>query len=188
MRKLILSEFVSIDGVVQDPGGTEGWERGGWVFDFADEEQARYKLEEVLACDALLLGRRTYQEFARSWPHRSGQFADQMNAMRKHVVSTTLAAATWNNSAVIVDEVTRRIADLKAQAGGDILLVGSGGLARSLMHAGLIDEYRLMVFPVLLGDGARLFTSGGAYTVLRLHSTRAFASGATVLTYHPRDT
>jgi dihydrofolate reductase len=188
MRKLILSEFLSIDGVVQDPGGTEGWERGGWVFDFADEEQGRYKLDEVLACDALLLGRRTYEEFNRSWPQRTGRFADQMNAMRKYVVSTMLAEAAWNNSTVIGGDLTQRVADLKARDGGDILLVGSAQVARSMMQAGLIDEYRLMVFPVVLGDGARLFTNASASTALQLHSTRSFASGTTLLTYRPKGT
>jgi dihydrofolate reductase len=184
MRRLILSEFVSLDGVVQDPGGTEGWERGGWVFDFPDQEQIAYKLDEVLACDALLLGRRTYDEFERSWPQRSGQFADQMNGMRKHVVSTTLREPAWNNSTVIDDEVPARVADLKAQPGEDILLVGSAQLAQSLMPHDLIDEYRLVVFPVVLGSGARLFGDSPAPAVLRLSSARSLASGTTILTYH----
>jgi dihydrofolate reductase len=188
VRRLILSEFVSLDGVVQDPGGSEGWERGGWVFDFADSEQAAYKLEEVLSCDALLLGRHTYEEFHRSWPQRTGKFADQMNSMRKHVVSTTLREAAWTNSTLVREDVAERVAALKARAGGDILLVGSARLARSLLPHGLIDEYRLLVFPVILGGGTRLFADAPTSTVLRLSDARSLASGTTILTYRPRAT
>jgi dihydrofolate reductase len=177
MRRLILSEFLSLDGVVQDPAS--------WVFDHPDPQQNDYKLDEVLACDALLLGRRTYEEFAGAWPQRSGQFADQMNGMSKHVVSTTLSEASWSNSTVIDQDVPAAVEELKTWPGGDILLVGSAQLAQSLMPHNLIDEYRLFVFPVVLGGGKRLFSDASSATVLRLMSARTLASGTTILTYQP---
>jgi dihydrofolate reductase len=177
MRRLILSEFLSLDGVVQDPAS--------WVFDHPDPQQNDYKLDEVLACDALLLGRRTYEEFAGAWPQRSGQFADQMNGMSKHVVSTTLREPSWSNSTVIDQDVPAAVEELKTWPGGDILLVGSAQLAQSLMPHNLIDEYRLFVFPVVLGGGKRLFSDASSATVLRLMSARTLASGTTILTYQP---
>ncbi|MDQ5834046.1 MAG: dihydrofolate reductase family protein, partial [Actinomycetota bacterium] len=157
MRKLIVSEFVTLDGVMEAPGGEEGHPHTGWVFDFFTPEQEQYKLKEVLESDTLLLGRITYEGFAAAWPDRSGEFADKMNGMPKLVASTTLNELGWNNSTLIRGDVPEEVAKIKQQEGGPLLVAGSGTLVHSLMANGLIDEYRLMVFPVVLGSGLRLF-------------------------------
>jgi dihydrofolate reductase len=183
MRKLIVSEFVSLDGVMEAPGGEEGYVHSGWVFDFMGPEQQQYKLDEVLEAEDLLLGRVTYEGFAAAWPERSGEFADKMNGMPKHVASTTLEQLDWNNSSVIQGDVADAVAALKQKDGGPILVAGSRTLVHTLMRDGLVDEYRLMVFPVVLGSGARWFPEAPDKTVLKLADTRAFASGVVVLTY-----
>ena len=164
MGKLVVSEFVTLDGVMEDPGGAEGFAHGGWAFRFErGPEGDRFKLEEVLAADSLLLGRKTYEGFAEAWPGRTDEagFADKMNAMPKLVVSSTLEHADWNNSTLIRGDVAAEVATLKEQAGGDILVAGSRQLVGTLMRHDLVDEYRLMVFPVVLGSGKRLFEDGG---------------------------
>ena len=171
MSKLVVSEFVTLDGVMEDPGGAEGFDRGGWAFQFErGPEGDKFKLDEVLAADALLLGRRTYEGFAAAWPSRTDEvgFAEKMNAMPKFVVSTTLEEAEWNNSTVIKGDVTEEISRLKQQPGGDILVAGSGELVQTLMQHNLVDELRLMVFPVLLGSGKRLFADGAGATAFKL--------------------
>ncbi|MGH9246329.1 MAG: dihydrofolate reductase family protein [Acidimicrobiales bacterium] len=169
MRKLVVSQFVTVDGVMEDPGGAEGFERGGWAFQFdRGPEGDAFKLDEVIASDALLLGRVTYGGFAAAWPERTGDFADKFNSMKKYVVSTTLEDPEWNNSTVISDDVAGKIAKLKEQPGGDILVNGSGQLVNTLVEHDLVDEYRLMVFPVVLGAGKRLFGDSGAAKALRL--------------------
>ena len=162
MAKLVVTEFVSLDGVMDDPGGSEGTKHGGWTFQFdRGDEGNKFKLDELIASDALLLGRVTYQGFAQAWPGRTDEqgYAQKMNPMRKYVVSTTLTddEATWENTEVIRGDVAGEIAKLKAEPGGDILVHGSCSLVHSLMEYGLVDEYRLMVFPILLGSGKRLF-------------------------------
>ena len=189
MRKLIVSEFVSVDGVVEAPGGEPGYQHSGWVMAFPqDPGQAKYKLDEVLDAEALLLGRVTYEGFAAAWPSRTDDagFADKMNRMPKYVVSTTLTELAWNNSTLLRGDVAEAITDLKAQDGGDILVAGSRTLVHTLYARDLVDEYRLMVFPVILGSGRRLFPDdAAAETLLRPVDFTMFDSGVAVHTYVP---
>ena len=179
MRKIIVSEYVSLDGIMEEPGA--------WSFDFWSEEAAKFKYDELFASDTLLLGRVTYAGFAKAWPtmEGTGDFGERMNSLPKYVVSSTLKQAEWNNSRLIQGNAVEEIARLKQEPGQDILLAGSGALVRSLMPHGLIDEYRLMVHPVVLGSGKRLFPEGSEKLVLKLVETRAFSSGVVVLTYVP---
>jgi dihydrofolate reductase len=171
MGKLVVSEFVTLDGVMEDPGGAEGFERGGWALQFdRGPEGDKFKLDELMEADALLLGRRTYEGFAEAWPSRTDEmgFADKMNSMPKYVVSTTLTDPEWQNSTVIGENEAEEIAKLKQQPGGDILVAGSCQLVQTLIEHDLVDEWRLMVFPVVLGAGKRLFKDGAEKTPLRL--------------------
>ena len=177
----MVSEFVTLDGVMEAPGGEEGHPHSGWVFDFVSPEQEQYKLQETLDAEALLLGRTTYEGFAGAWPQRSGSFADKMNDMPKYVVSTTLQDPEWSNTTVMRD--VREVADLKQQNGGPILVAGSRTLVHGLMEHGLVDEFRLMIFPVVLGSGARLFPDTPDKTELKLVDTQGFDSGVVVNTY-----
>src|SRR5436190_10120551 len=164
MSKLVVSEFVTLDGVMEDPGGAEAFEHGGWAFRFErGPDGDKFKLDELMTADALLLGRKTYEGFAAAWPSRTDEagFAEKMNTMPKFVVSTTLERGEWNNSTVIKDDVPAEIAKLKQQPGGDLLVAGSRQLVQTLIESDLVDEYRLMFFPVLLGSGKRLFDGGG---------------------------
>lgn len=181
MRKLIVSEFVSLDGVMQAPGGEPEFKHTGWVFKFQGPDQERYKLDETLDAGALLIGRKTYQGFADAWPERSGEFADKMNGMPKYVVSTTLADPEWENTTVLGDVAD--VAELKEGDGGDILVAGSRTLVNALKARDLVDEYRMMVFPIVLGSGMRLFDDADDTATLRLVDTKPFQSGAVVLTY-----
>jgi len=187
MRRIVVTEFLSLDGVMEDPGGAEGTPFGGWTFRFPDPEGMKYKLDEILAHDAMLLGRVTYEGFAEAWPGRTDDigFADRMNEMPKYVVSRTLDEPTWNNTTVISGNVAERIARLKETPGNDILVVGSRTLAQFLMDADLVDEYRLMVFPIVLGGGARLFGPAPAAPILHLTAAHPLASGTVILTYTP---
>jgi dihydrofolate reductase len=190
MSKVVVSEFVSLDGVMEDPGGAEGFEHGGWTFQFdRGPEGNKFKLDELFAADALLLGRVTYQGFAKAWPSITDDegFADKMNSMGKYVVSTTLtnAEATWNNTTVIRGDAVAEIARLKAQPGGDLLVAGSRQLAQTLVERGLVDEYRLMVFPIVLGSGKRLFQDVGTVARLALRDATTAGSGIVLLTYQP---
>jgi dihydrofolate reductase len=178
MRKVVVSEFVSLDGVMEDPQ---------WTFQFESKEQDKFKFDELKASDALLLGRVTYDGFAAAWPNmieQTGEYGEMMNGYPKHVVSTTLAEVEWNNSRLIKGNIADEISKLKQQPGKDILVFGSCGLAQTLMQIDLIDEYRLMVFPVVLGSGKRLFGDGIDKKVFRLAETKTFGSGVVVLTYH----
>jgi dihydrofolate reductase len=185
MRKLIVTEFVSLDGVMEAPGGEPTHPHSGWVFDFMGEEQQQYKLEEVLEADAQLIGRVTYESFAGAWPERSGPFAAKMNSMPKYVVTTTRDELEWNNSTPIKGDVVEEIAKLKQQDGGPILVAGSRTLVHTLIEHDLVDEYRLMVFPVVLGSGKRLFPESPDKLPLELVDTKSFASGVQVNTYRP---
>jgi len=187
MRRIVLTEFVSLDGVMEDPGGAEGTPFGGWTFKFPDPEGMKYKLDEIYAHEAMLLGRVTYEGFAEAWPDRTDDvgFADRMNEMPKYVVSTTLREPTWKNSTAISGNVAEEIARLKAAPGNDLLVVGSRTLAQFLMDADLVDEYRLMVFPIVLGGGARLFGPAPAVPILHLTAVQPLASGTVILTYAP---
>lgn len=186
MRRLIASEFVTLDGVMEAPGHEEHRDgKNAWALQYAAEEQQKYKVDEIFAADALLLGRVTYQIFAAFWPTAPSDegFTDRMNSIRKYVVSSTLNEATWNNSTLIKGNVSEQIRKLKQEPGQDILLHGSADLFNGLMHADLIDEYRIMVFPVVLGSGKRLFREGNDISHLRLADSRTFNSGVALHTY-----
>ena len=161
MGKLVVTEFVSIDGVFEDPGGSEDYEHGGWTFEYdRGEDGNQFKLDELTQADVQLLGRVTYEGFAAAWPSREGPFADKLNNDPKYVVSTTLERPTWQNTTVISENVPEAIADLKAATEGTILVAGSGTLVATLLADDLVDELRLMVFPTILGRGRRLFPDG----------------------------
>jgi dihydrofolate reductase len=186
MGKVVVSQFVTLDGVMEDPGGSEGVDRGGWAFQFdRGAEGDKFKLDEVMASDALLLGRVTYEAFAGAWPSREGEFADKFNTMTKFVVSTTLDEPEWSNSKVIKENVPDAVAKLREQPGGDILVNGSAQLLRALIEHDLVDEYRLMVFPVVLGTGKRLFGDTSAATALKLVDSKPVGAGVLILTYEP---
>lgn len=174
MRRVIVSEFVTLDGVMEDPGGAEGFERGGWALRYQrGAEGDQFKLDEVIDAGAMLLGRVTYQGFAEAWPDRTDEagFADKMNSMPKYVVSNSLESADWNNSTVIRGDAAAEIAALKQGPDGDLLVAGSGTLVDTLRRHDLVDEYRLMVFPVVLGTGKKLFGDGDMDS-LRLIETK----------------
>jgi dihydrofolate reductase len=160
MRKLIVSEFISLDGVTEDPGGAEGFERGGWTSPYWNDELEAYKRDELFSADGLLLGRVTYEAFAAAWPdasHEAGEYADRMNSLPKYAVSTTLTDLTWNNSHVLEGDLEKQVRNLKEQPGQDLLVFGSGQLVRALIQLDLVDELRLQVYPVAVGRGQRLF-------------------------------
>jgi len=183
--KIVVTEFVSMDGVIEDPGGSEDYEHGGWSFQLdRGEEGNKFKIDETMATDALLLGRVTYEGFADSWPSREGEFADKFNNMPKFVVSTTLDKPEWNNSTVISGDVPAEIGKLKEQFAKDIAVHGSARLVNTLKEHDLVDEYRLMVFPVILGKGKRLFSDGGDLTPLKLSEAKQVGpDGVIILTY-----
>jgi dihydrofolate reductase len=161
MGKLVVTEFVSVDGVFEDPGGAEGYEHGGWTFEYdRGDDGNKFKLDELMDAKAHLLGRVTYEGFAAAWPSREGPFADRLNNDPKYVVSTTLENPEWNNTTVISSNVVDEIAKLKDETDGIILVAGSGTLVATLLAADLVDELRLMVFPTILGRGRRLFPDG----------------------------
>ena len=181
MGKIVVTQFVSIDGVIEDPGGSESWDRGGWAFEYErGPEGDKFKLDEVMGADALLLGRVTYEGFAEAWPSREGEFADKFNNMPKYVVSTTLTDPEWNNTHVIgVDDV--------AGLDGQILVNGSVKLVNALLDAGLVDELRLMLFPLVLGKGKRLFADGIGKAPLALSDLRPVGDdGVSVAVYFPK--
>jgi dihydrofolate reductase len=161
MGKLVITEFVSIDGIFEDPGGAEDYEHGGWTFEYnRGEDGDRFKLDELTAAGAQLLGRVTYETFASAWPSREGPFADKLNNDPKYVVSTTLENPTWQNTTVISENVPEEIASVKDATEGTVLVAGSGTLVATLLAHDLVDELRLMVFPTILGRGRRLFPDG----------------------------
>ena len=185
MGKVVVSQFISVDGVVEDPGGSENWERGGWAFQFdRGDVGSKFKLDEVMASDALLLGRVTYEGFAEAWPSRTGEFADKFNGMPKYVVSTTLKDPEWSNSTVIADDVPAAVTKLKQDIDGDILVNGSVQLVQALAEDGLVDEYRFMVFPTVLGGGKHMFGETPAATPLKLVDAKP-AGETFILIYEP---
>jgi dihydrofolate reductase len=190
MSKLVVSEFVTLDGVMEDPGGSEGFDRGGWAFKFErGPEGDKFKLDEALAADALLLGRKTYEGFAEAWPSRTDEigFADKMNTMPKFVVSTTLDEPEWNNSTVIKGDVAAEISRLKQQPGQDLLVYGSGELLGTLLEHDLVDELRLMVFPVVLGSGKRLFADGAGMSGFKLAETKPTGEVVTLILHRAEE-
>jgi dihydrofolate reductase len=191
MRRVIVSEFVSLDGVIEDPGGAGESDRGGWAFQ-ADRgpEGDKFKFDELAAADALLLGRVTYEGFAAAWPQmeeQTGEYGAWMNGYPKHVASRTLEGPLeWNNSTLIEGDVAEGVSKLKQQDGKDILVFGSGELARTLMDHDLIDEYRLMVFPIVVGKGKRLFGDTEETKAMKLVDTKQVGpDGILILTYRP---
>ena len=187
MAKVIVSQFITVDGVVEDPGGSESHERGGWAFEYdRGPEGDKFKLDEVMASESLLLGRTTYEGFADAWPSREGEFADKFNNMPKYVVSSTLKDPEWNNSTVLEGDVAEAVSKLKREHDGDIVVHGSPSLVQSLLESDLVDELRLMVFPVLLGAGKRLFPEGEAKRPLRLTETQTVGDGVSILRYESR--
>jgi dihydrofolate reductase len=184
MGRIVVTEFMSLDGVVEDPGGSEDFKYGGWSFAFqrGDEGDA-FKLEETRDTAALLLGRVTYQGFAEAWPSREGEFADLFNGLPKYVVSSTLQDPEWSNTTVIDGDLVREARRLRDEADGDLVVHGSVQLAQALIANDLVDELRLMVFPVVLGAGKRLFGDPGDKKTLQLVDTKVVGDGVVILTY-----
>lgn len=173
MGKLVVTEFVSIDGVFEDPGGSEGSEHAGWTFEYdRGEDGDKFKLDELMEATAQLFGRVTYEGFAEAWPSRTGDFADKINNDPKYVVSTTLQNPTWQGTSVISADVPEAVARLKAETDGTVLVAGSGRLVATLLASDLVDELRLMVFPTILGRGKRLFPDGIDRLKFRLAEAR----------------
>ena len=188
MGRIVVTEYISVDGVVEAPSGTETFERVGWTDDFSrGPEGETFKFEETRASDALLLGRLTYDEFAPVWPQIPGEFADMFNAMPKYVVSSTLENPKWNNTTVLRGDVVEEVTGLKKRFDRDIVVHGSPQLAQTLIEHDLVDELRLMVYPVIVGAGKRLFAETSGKKNLRLVETRTFNDGITVLVYRPAD-
>jgi dihydrofolate reductase len=177
MGKLVVTEFVSVDGVFEDPGGAESYEHGGWTFEYdRGEDGNKFKLDELMEAEVQLLGRVTYEGFAAAWPTREGEFADKLNNDPKYVVSTTLTDPEWQNTTVISGDVADEISKLKDRTGGVVLVAGSGTLVRTLLDNDLVDELRLMVFPTVLGRGKRLFPDGIDRLKLQLAEARTVGS------------
>ena len=173
MGRIVVTEFISLDGVIEAPGGGEDYSRGGWAFDFdRGEEGNQFKLDELMNAEVQLLGRVTYEGFAAAWPTRDGPFADKLNNDPKVVVSTTLTDPQWQNTTVVSENVAEEIAKLKNETEGSILVAGSGKLVATLLEADLVDELRLMVFPTILGRGRRLFPDGIDRRKFRLTESR----------------
>lgn len=183
--QLVVTEFVSLDGVMEAPGGEPGYAHSGWVVPYMGPRQLAFKLREVEEAEAHLLGRVTYESFAGAWPEREGPFAEKVNAMPKHVVSTTLRELGWENSHLIVDDVVARIEALRAQPGGPLLVAGSRTLVHALLAHDLVDELRLMTFPVVLGSGRRLFPEQERTLDLELVACEPLDAGVVVSTYRP---
>ena len=184
MGRIVVTEFVSLDGVMEDPGGAEDFKHGGWSFEFSrGDEGDKFKLDETLGSDALLLGRVTYEGFADAWPSREGEFADKFNTMPKYVVSSTLRDPDWTNSTVIDGDVPDAVSKLREDVDGDIVVHGSAQLAQTLLEHDLVDELRLMVFPVLLGSGKRLFGETTDKKPLRLVDSKTVGDGVSILVY-----
>ncbi|MEX2102696.1 MAG: dihydrofolate reductase family protein [Gaiellaceae bacterium] len=182
----MVTEFVSLDGVIEAPGGGEDFKYGGWSFEISrGDEGDKFKLDETLATEALLLGRVTYEGFAAAWPTREGEFADKFNTMPKYVVSSTLEEPKWNNSTVLKGDVAEEVAKLKQEQEGDIVVHGSARLVQTLVEHDLVDEFRLMVFPVVLGSGRRLFGETSDKKPLRLVDSKTVGDGVAILTYEP---
>jgi len=187
MGRIVISENVSLDGVIQDPAGVEGFRLGGWVGRIGSqgrEEAAKAALDEALGAEAMLWGRRTYEFFAARWPSRSGPLADRLNSMPKYVVSSTLEASDWNNTTVLKGDVINEVSKLKAKIDGEIVVAASFKLWHTLMEHDLVDELRLMVYPVVLGAGERLFGQTSDKKPMRLISTRTVDDLA-LLIYEP---
>jgi dihydrofolate reductase len=189
MGRIVVTEFVSVDGVMEAPGPDgSGFKHEGWTFNISTgEEGNKFKLDETLNSEAQLLGRVTYEGFASAWPSVKGEFGDKFNNMPKYVVSSTLEKAEWNNTTVIKGDVVKEVSKLKQRLNGDILVHGSAQLVQTLLAHDLVDELRLMVYPVVLGTGKRLFGETSDLKPLRLASSKTVGDGVTILIYQPAD-
>ena len=186
MGRIVVTEYISVDGVVEAPSGTESFERVGWTDAFnRGPEGDKFKLDETMRSDALLLGRITYESFAGAWPSRDGEFADKFNTMPKYVVSSTLQNPEWNNTTVLSGDLAEEVSKLRDEIDGDIVVAGSAQLVQGLIDEGLVDELRLMVFPVVLGAGKRLFGETSDKHSLKLTSSQFVGDGVAILTYQP---
>jgi dihydrofolate reductase len=186
MGRIVVTEFISLDGVIQAPGGGEEYKHAGWTFEIPrGAEGDKFKLDEALAAEALLLGRVTYEGFAAAWPSMQGEFADKFNGMPKFVVSSTMDAAEWNNSTVLRGDLAEEVSSLRQRLAGDIVVNGSAQLVQALLRHGLVDELRLMVFPVILGSGKRLFGETNDKLRLQLTDSKVVGDGIAILTYQP---
>jgi dihydrofolate reductase len=184
MGRIVVTEFMSLDGVVEDPGGAEDFKYGGWSFEIArGDEGDKFKLDEAMDSEALLLGRVTYEGFAAAWPSRSGEFADKFNNMPKYVVSSTLEEPEWNNSTVLEGDVVEAVSKVRDEADGDVVVHGSVRLVQTLLDNDLVDELRLMVFPVVLGSGKRLFGETSDKKPLALADSKTVGDGVAILIY-----
>ncbi|HEY4778849.1 MAG TPA: dihydrofolate reductase family protein [Solirubrobacterales bacterium] len=186
MGRIVVTEFVSLDGVIEAPGGGEDYKHGGWTFDIGrGAEGDKFKLDELVEAEAQLLGRRTYEGFAAAWPSMDDEvgFAEKMNGMPKYVVSSTLERAEWSNSIVLGGDLTEEVTRLKQEVDGVILVAGSAQLVQGLIERDLVDELRLMVFPVVLGSGKRLFGPGEEKVALKLADSKIVGDGIAILTY-----
>jgi dihydrofolate reductase len=186
MGRIVVTEFVSLDGVMEDPGGAEDFEHGGWTFEIDRGEGDKFKLDETFDSEALLLGRVTYEGFAAAWPSRTGEFADKFNTMPKYVVSSTLREPAWNNTTVLSGDVVEEVSRVREQTNGDVYVHGSRQLAETLLEHDLVDELHLMVFPVVLGKGKRLFGETSGKKRLQLVDSKIVGDGVAILVYRPR--
>src|SRR3954447_25033263 len=186
MGRIVVTEFMSVDGVMEAPGGDDGFVRGAWSFEFdRGEDGNKFKVDEVDDASGLLLGRRTYEGFAAAWPEREGEFAVLFNSMPKYVVSSTLRAPEWNNTTVLSGDLAGDVARLTETVAGDIVVHGSAQLVQGLLEHGLVDELRLMVYPFVLGSGKRLFGDTTEKHPLRLTSSKLVGEGVAILVYEP---
>jgi dihydrofolate reductase len=187
MGRIVITEFVSTDGVVEGPGGGEDYEYGGWTFEIdRGDEGNQFKLEETMGSDALLLGRVTYEGFAKAWPERTGEFADKFNTMPKYVVSSTLENPTWTNTTVLDGDLASSVEKVKQEHGGDIVVHGSPSLVQQLVEQDLVDELRLMVYPVVLGKGKRLFGETSDKKAFKLTDVKSVGEGVAILILQKR--
>jgi dihydrofolate reductase len=184
MGRIVVTEFISVDGVVEDPGGAEDFKHSGWSFEFdRGDEGNQFKLEETMSSEALLLGRVTYEGFAKAWPSREGEFANKFNEMPKYVISSTLSDLEWTNSTVVGSDVAGAVSQVKDRHDGDIVVHGSPSLVQALIERELVDELRLMVFPVVLGTGKRLFAETSDKKPLKLAQSRTVGDGVAIMVY-----
>jgi dihydrofolate reductase len=184
MGRIVVTEFISLDGVIEDPGGAEDFKYGGWSFEFERGDAGnKFKLDETMGSAALLLGRVTYQGFADAWPQRDGEFADKFNSMPKYVVSSTVDGSEWTNTTVLDGDVPEAVRKVRDEVDGDIVVHGSGRLVQTLLEHDLVDRLHLMVFPVVLGAGLRLFGETSDKKRLQLVSTETVGDGVTIAVY-----
>jgi dihydrofolate reductase len=187
MARIVVTEFVSLDGVIEDPGGSEDFKHGAWSFEIDRGDAGnKFKLDETMAADALLLGRRTYEGFAEAWPSREGEFADKFNNRPKYVVSSTLGEPEWNNTTVLGGDLVEEVSKLRDGPDAEIVVHGSGQQVQALMEHDLVEELRLMLFPVVLGAGKRLFGETTDKKSLELADSQVVGEGVVILTYRPK--